>query len=461
MVLMWMCKKPVNLVPEFCILLNRYLAIWLLLIGTVFAVQAQTDDLIGGVQLDSGSSAEGYILFSPTGLTGTYLIDKQGQVINAWDSEFSPSSAMYLLDNGHLLRAGRSGRGDNAVRVLEEFDWEGNRVWEYVFDAPNLIQHHDIQPMPDGNILVLAWEHIPIDDAINLGFDVDSLDSIPIIDTEEPLDEIRLDSIFEINRQTDGVVWEWHTRDHLIQDTSPDYPNYGSIKDFPGRVNLNYHDVPDASDVTHMNSIAYNADSDLIIVSVRSFSEIWIIDHSLTTEEASGDAGDLLYRWGNPEAYGQGTSDDRILYFQHDARWLDDTQADSHLTVFNNGSRTYEIEQSHVIEFKLPNDWMTENSFNPVEIVWQSGGDFFANNMSGGQHLPNSNTLMTLAPNGRFVEITSDNHVVWDYINPIYRKTEDGSSNRVFRATFYPADFVGFEGKNLQPQGELIVSLRR
>lgn len=454
-----MYKKRVALVPKG-IFQSLYFVIYVALFTTSFVVHAQNDDTLkGGVQVHADTSADGYVLFSPQMQTNTYLIDKQGQVINIWKSDYMPASAMYLLDNGHLIRAGRSGGGESeAIRVIEEFDWDGNLLWEYIFDAPQFTQHHDIQPMPNGNILVLAKEHIPMDEAVELGFDLDLLETIPNRNTNEPLDEVDLDSIFEINPQTDAVVWEWHVSDHLIQATDPDLPNYGEIAEFPRRINLNYHDVPRVTDTIHMNSVAYNSDSDLIIVSVRSFSEFWVIDHNLTTEDARGTQGDLLYRWGNPATYGQGTDNDRTLFYQHDARWVDDSQAESQLTVFNNGTRS--TQQSHVIEFSFPREWMTNNSFNPPEILWESTLDVFAINMSGGQYLPNSNILITLAPDGRFVEINRDNEIVWEYINPIYQLNDDVAENRVFRATFYPADFVGFEGKTLQPLGELEITIR-
>lgn len=437
-----------NRLHSYCILVLLWLGIGL--------VAAQDQDLIGGVQVDTGTSVPGYILFSPVGLTETYLIDKQGHVVNAWDSDYTPASAMYLTDEGHLIRAGRRGRGETSQRVIEAWDWDGNLVWQYVFESPRFTLHHDIQPMPNGNILVLAWEFMPIEEALELGFVIDGLE------TDEAIEEIRLDSIFEINPQTDAIDWEWHVRDHLVQDVNPDVPNYGEIADHPRRINLNFHDVPQLDDITHMNSIAYHATRDEIIVSARSFSEIWVIDHNITTEEAQGEAGDLLFRWGNPQAYGQGTPDDRTLYFQHDARWLDIQDADSALTVFNNGSRDYDVTQSQVIHFAFPDEWMADDhTFNAPEVLWQSTGDFFAVNMSGGQILSKGHVLMTLAPDGRFVEITPDSEIVWDYINPVYREDEEQITNRVFRATFYASDFVGFLDKRLQSQGELQSGIRQ
>ena len=52
-----------------------------------------------------------------------------------------------------------------------------------------------------------------------------------------------------------------------------------------------------------LNAVAYNEDLDQIALSSRFHDEIYIIDHSTTTEEAAGHTGGnsewrrLLYRW--------------------------------------------------------------------------------------------------------------------------------------------------------------------
>ena len=69
---------------------------------------------------------------------------------------------------------------------------------------------------------------------------------------------------------------------------------------------MNYGPAGDR-DWLHTNSIAYNAEWDQIMVSSRDFNELWIID-SVPNELTGTEAGHLLYRWGNPEAYGRGTA---------------------------------------------------------------------------------------------------------------------------------------------------------
>jgi len=80
-------------------------------------------------------------------------------------------------------------------------------------------------------------------------------------------------------------------------------------------------------------------------MSISSFSEIRVIDHSTTTAEAAGHtggnssmAGDLLNRWGNLQAYDTGADADQQILRQHDAEWIGAGLPDAgNIPIFNNG----------------------------------------------------------------------------------------------------------------------------
>ncbi|MEO0775718.1 MAG: hypothetical protein AAF146_04120 [Bacteroidota bacterium] len=77
-----------------------------LLLGLLMAFSCAQAQTIGLFQNDS-LAFNGYTLFAPSSHTETYLIDNCGQVVNQWQSEYNPGLAVYLLENGDLLRTAR------------------------------------------------------------------------------------------------------------------------------------------------------------------------------------------------------------------------------------------------------------------------------------------------------------------------------------------------------------------
>ena len=75
------------------------------LLYTVSLSLSYGQNTIGTLRNDSGAFA-GYTLFSPNFSTQTYLINNCGEVVNEWTSAYRPGVALYLLDNGNLLRTG-------------------------------------------------------------------------------------------------------------------------------------------------------------------------------------------------------------------------------------------------------------------------------------------------------------------------------------------------------------------
>ena len=352
-----------------------------------------------GLQLNDPGAFQGYTLVAPLNSTKTWLIDMEGRVVHTWESKYTAGQDAYLLENGHLLRtatlndserhfatAGQGGR-------VQEFDWDGNLVWDFKFHDDKRVAHHAICRLPNGNVLLIVWEIKTADEAIAAGRRPDKVPNAWLAD-----------SVVEIKptgKTSGDVVWEWHAWDHLIQDVDASKANFGDVAANPQLIDLNFGDsdfglpgglmrggpprpssrdaaapgtskardernagvdrlrgigyVGDASargnrgfvpDWTHVNSVAYNAEHDQIVISVRAFGEFWIIDHGTTTAEAAshsggrrGHGGDLLYRWGNPRSYRAGTAADQRLFTQHDAHWIPKGYpGEGHILVFNNGN---------------------------------------------------------------------------------------------------------------------------
>ena len=92
----------------------------------------------------------------------TYLIDNNGELVKSWFSDYRPGLSVYILENGDLLRTRRlqgqffqtGGRGGG----VEIINWNGELVWEFDYFGDQYWQHHDIESLPNGNILLIAWE---------------------------------------------------------------------------------------------------------------------------------------------------------------------------------------------------------------------------------------------------------------------------------------------------------------
>ena len=397
---------------------------------------------------DAGEPWPGYTLFAPMNSTTTYLIDNDGATVNTWDNSYRPALSAYLLEDGSLMRTARltgsqSFNAGGAGGRVEQRSWDGDLLWEYEYSSSAYRQHHDVEVLPNGNVLMIAWEQVGQSAAIAAGRNPSLLSD----------GELWPDHVIEIEptgSSGGNIVWEWHTWDHLVQDYNATKANYGVVADHPELIDVNYVAGLENADWNHINSIDYNADQDQILLSAHSFNELWIIDHSTTTAEAaghtdgdSGMGGDLLYRWGNPQAYDAGTAADQVFYGQHDAEWIEEgLPGEDNILVFNNGSQVARAYSS-VDELTAPLEadgsytLLAGEAYGPDDLVWTYVADptseFFADYISGSQRLPNGNTLITDGTEGRLFEVTASGEVVWEYYY---------TGGEIFRADRYGSDYV-------------------
>ncbi len=246
--------------------------------------------------------------------------------MKTWASDYTAVQEAYLLENGHLLRAGQLRKEERLLAGsatggrIQEFTWDGELVWDFKFHNDRQVPHHDLTRLPGGNVLLIVWEKKTAEETVAAGRRPETVDGPWLVDS--------LIEIHPTGKTTGEVVWEWHVWDHLIQDRDPARANYGEVAAHPELIDINFGEsygselsrtvlspasearrkndlntlrsigyvgspAPKAGprvtpDWTHVNAVAYNAELDQIMLTVRAFSELWIIDHGTTTRRGGG-----------------------------------------------------------------------------------------------------------------------------------------------------------------------------
>ena len=445
-----------------------------------FAVEGRPPDWVNtplGLAIGKPEVSAGFVLFT-NGSAGTFLIDNAGQVAHQWEHALVNTK---LLPNGNLM--------GTLAGFLHEMDPQSKPVWEY---KPPLPMHHDYLKLPNGNLLLLLAHNRSAAEAVAAGANPEFVDEERGL-THDVLVEVR--PSYPIGGE---IVWQWSLWDHLIQDFDPTKENYGDVAAHPQRVDLNYglanlsqsEKLPDRADWSYGNALDYRPELDQVLISARNFSEVWVIDHSATQEEAatgkggrSGSGGDLLFRWGNPRAHRAGTAAEQQLFWPHSAHWIPPgLPGAGNILVFDNGDEFegFERNYSRVVEFEYP---LADGKppapargqpFAPARPVWEYVGDppssFYSRRTSSVQRLANGNTLVLAGLQGTMFEVTPGGETVWQYVSPLDAvmalaqgdpmpiRRQRGRlvwANMLFRVRKYPPDHPGLEGLDLRPKGAL------
>ena len=222
-----------------------------------------------------GQAFDGMTIFSPAqggggggGTFNSYLIDNELNEINVWTHPRGAASMPYLLEDSTLIYPYRvqnvSMNSGGVGGGISKYSWDGELLWSYEIANNTYQHHHDVEPLPNGNILVIVWERKTANEAYAVGRQ--SIDN--------SLNEMWAEAVLElepVGNNDANIVWEWHIWDHLIQDVDPDLPNYGVVSEHPELQDVNYGAVgtnggPGGSnaDWKHFNSIAYNEELDQI-----------------------------------------------------------------------------------------------------------------------------------------------------------------------------------------------------
>ena len=358
---------------------------------------------------DSKKAYDGYTLIAPMWERNAWLINMKGQVVKKWSFDTMPGNHCVLLSNGNILWIGRGEskiKGfDGMATELVEKDWDGNEVWRY--DDPYL--NHDFARLKNGNTIINRYVKVPEKIANNIkgGLAKSEVDG-----------SIWSCSFQEITKERE-IVWEWNHYEHLnpAEDIlCPLCPR--SIWGYTNAIDV----LPDGN----------------ILFTLRFLNTIAILDKK---------SGKIIWR-GGPE-YGLG--------HPHNPTFLEN----GNILVFDNGL--------HRIPPKGAPIALSEEEFSRVveidpksnKIVWQYEDQlnyFYSPICGGAQKLENGNTLICETTKGRIFEVTQENEIVWEYLNPFlalrpaYWMFKESLVAWVFQAHRYSPDYNGLKDKDLDPE---------
>ena len=321
------------------------------------------------------------------------LVDMNGRVVHRWQLDTSIHSygtgRAHLLENGHVLVC----RGNMTATdgMVEEYDWEGNLVWQYFPEGqiPHerlMGPHHDVWRKENGNTLLICREPVP----------------------EEYLQEVRNplwqnqqicgDTILEVDPEGE-VVWEWNSHGHLDINhyrllAGPDWfagPHNSTVVDW-----THINTVRDVPENPWFDQGDQRFKPGNVIISPRQLDTVYIIER---------ETGDLVWEYSG-EYFG-GLSGQHEPYMIPKGR-----PGEGHIMIFDNGASPWKDLGHAGMSYVLEVNPMTR------ELVWvyDDGLQFHSPYTSSAQRLPNGNTLICESVSRRVFEVTAGGETVWEYV---------------------------------------------
>lgn len=343
----------------------------LLLAGQTFAYELLSGPT-GTTYWDKKKAYNGYTLYYPDVCDSTYLLDMKSNVVNVWPAVGNPS----LTEEGYLF--GMSGdRHDYGDLVM--MDWKGKVVKRWT--APEIlcsdgverrtIFHHDWMvindPMKEKRTIMAVARVLRLPEEVAAaGLPAGSGGGFGGVtgycDT---------DAILEFDM--DGnLIWQWEIFDRLVQDYNPGTSSYSATArtDF-GKIYVS-EDSSISGDNTHANSISFNPDRQEVLMNPVKKASFYVVRHDISTEDAYGEDGDLVYRWGDPSEYNEDydpagiavtvsikTKEETYTYDKHDSQiggshnvhWIPEgLPGAGNFLVFSNAGSPYIDGGSAVVE---------------------------------------------------------------------------------------------------------------
>lgn len=242
--------------------------------------------------------------------------------------------------------------------------------------------HHSISELPWGNLLYIRSE---------------------FVETGGWMGRVRSGIIEEFNPDTGEVVWEWKSHEHIDP-----YTCY-----CPVCINTQWDG---AWDWAHANTARFYEDQSAILYNPRNLDTLYMISYP---------EGEILWACGRCGGFGEG-----LFSHVHDPYIL----PNGNILMFDNGNHREPRQWSRALELAI------DPAEEEVSVVWEyrETPDFFAASMCDANRLPNGNTLITDAWQGRILEVNPEAQKVWEVtiVNHLWM----GAPYMMYKAERIPSD---------------------
>ena len=214
-------------------------------------------------------------------------VDPEGSIVWYYEAP-SPIGDARMLPNGHILYE-YNDMGAREIDVLGNVvhEWAGRlelgrlATDEYgrTIAGPNAIpvdvdsMHHEIHPMPDGNLITLSTELRQVS-----GFTKPMCGETP--DKFTGTYQLISDVVVEFEPDTGKVVHEWHLADYFHPQTNPADSNICPLAPAFAVPVFMYTSFGDVKDWTHANAVVFDAKRNALIVSSRHMSAVLAIRYA-------------------------------------------------------------------------------------------------------------------------------------------------------------------------------------
>ena len=449
------------------------IAIYALLVSAVYSTEDYKDfdqKQTTGVFYDWGAT-KGYNFFAPSFGINSFIVDNDGNELHRWQEPdgYALAGSAYLTDEGTLLRGVRHSHDEFSDPKLvgggriREYNKQGTCIWEFRYSEELYRQTGDFVILPNGNIIVTAWENHSMFTAKARGYTGEANSephgywSYTLIEVprtgrrnEEysPISFVdnRPDNTCQTYSNEDDVVWKWDQFYH-----SSDYIKYSTW---------------DINKKFEISALDYLPGRDHIVMMCQPCGELFIIDHSVDFTKVHFTDGQFIYRWGNPENYGKEGKKmldaDNVKWVRSNFGW--EFEYEGKISIFNNNDPQEEGVSSVVIlnpPFKNGKYYMEmDGTFAPKDFDYKIAkiqekeekkndmkkadeSDFFYGGYNSGyfgynkeplyeypwrnfyssekglaQILPNGNIFVTSSFHTEIFELQKYEKAIWKYVSP-------------------------------------------